>query len=72
MLDDRLEETIGFKLKEACLIGYPYLIVVGASLRKMGKFEVEVCVSLHKFHIAWFNTPTIGKKNRREDVLNGK
>lgn len=40
LLDDR-EERLGFKLKDADLIGIPYKLIVGKTFTNEGKFEIE-------------------------------
>jgi prolyl-tRNA synthetase len=41
VIDDRIDSTAGFKMKEAALIGYPYVIILGKSYKNEGTIEVE-------------------------------
>ncbi len=40
VLDDR-HESPGFKMKEAQLLGFPWMVVVGRSMKNEGKVEIE-------------------------------
>jgi prolyl-tRNA synthetase len=42
ILDDRYTLSIGSRLKDADLLGYPFVIVLGKSFAKEGKFELQV------------------------------
>lgn len=42
LLDDRLNRETGWKLKDADLIGYPVIVVLGKTWRMSGGLEVEV------------------------------
>jgi len=41
VLDDRVERP-GYKMNDACLIGFPYMVKVGKPYREMQKVEVEI------------------------------
>ncbi len=40
VLDDR-HESPGFKMKEAQLLGFPWMVVVGKAMKNEGKVEIE-------------------------------
>ncbi|TPX64820.1 proline---tRNA ligase [Spizellomyces sp. 'palustris'] len=42
VIDDREEMTLGFKMKDAALIGYPYMIVLGKTFLHDGLVEVHI------------------------------
>lgn len=42
MIDDRLGENPGFRMKEAQLIGYPVMLILGKGWKKTGLIDVEV------------------------------
>ena len=53
VLDDRSETTLGFKMKDAELIGYPWMIVVGKGFLRTGKVEVQQRKTGQKWSLEW-------------------
>lgn len=53
ILDDRTETTLGFKMKDAELIGYPWMIVVGKGFLRTGKVEVQQRKTGEKWSLEW-------------------
>lgn len=53
ILDDRDETTLGFKMKDAELIGYPWMVVVGKGFLRTGKVEVQHRKTGEKWTLAW-------------------
>ncbi|KAF9910764.1 hypothetical protein BX616_010778 [Lobosporangium transversale] len=41
IIDDRLDVTLGFKMKDAELIGYPWMIIIGKGFLRTGNVEVQ-------------------------------
>jgi prolyl-tRNA synthetase len=42
VVDDRVGENPGFRMKEAQLIGYPLMLILGKEWKKSGMIDVEV------------------------------
>lgn len=53
VLDDRSETTLGFKMKDAELIGYPWMIVVGKGFLRTGNVEVQQRKTGQKWSLEW-------------------
>ncbi|KAG0057861.1 hypothetical protein BGZ83_000048 [Gryganskiella cystojenkinii] len=53
ILDDRTDTTLGFKMKDAELIGYPWMIVVGKGFLRTGKVEVQQRKTGEKWTLEW-------------------
>lgn len=53
ILDDRTETTLGFKMKDAELIGYPWMVVVGKGFLRTGNIEVQHRKSGDKWSLEW-------------------
>ncbi|KAG0343944.1 prolyl-tRNA synthetase [Podila humilis] len=53
ILDDRTDVTLGFKMKDAELIGYPWMVVVGKGYLRTGKVEVQRRMGGEKYSLAW-------------------
>ncbi|KAF9163194.1 hypothetical protein DFQ26_002851 [Actinomortierella ambigua] len=53
IIDDRLDVTLGFKMKDAELIGYPWMVVVGKGYLRTGNVEVQHRLTGEKHHIAF-------------------
>ncbi len=51
VLDDR-EMTFGTKIKDAKLLGFPYMIIVGKKYAESGKFEVENRKTSEKLYLS--------------------
>jgi len=41
VLDDRLDKSLGWKLRDAEMIGYPVIVVVGRGWRERSEVEVQ-------------------------------
>ncbi|KAG0198494.1 hypothetical protein BGX28_008048 [Mortierella sp. GBA30] len=53
IIDDRTETTLGFKMKDAELIGYPWMVVVGKGFLRTGMVEVQHRKTGEKWSLAW-------------------
>ncbi|KAG0297327.1 hypothetical protein BGZ96_006891 [Linnemannia gamsii] len=53
ILDDRTETTLGFKMKDAELIGYPWMVVVGKGFLRTGNIEVQHRKTGEKWSLEW-------------------
>ncbi|KAK3848358.1 MAG: prolyl-tRNA synthetase [Linnemannia gamsii] len=53
ILDDRTEATLGFKMKDAELIGYPWMVVVGKGFLRTGNIEVQHRKTGEKWSLEW-------------------
>ena len=53
ILDDRTETTLGFKMKDAELIGYPWMVVVGKGFLRTGSIEVQQRKTGEKWTLEW-------------------
>ncbi|KAF9390766.1 hypothetical protein CPB97_008455 [Podila verticillata] len=53
IIDDRTDITLGFKMKDAELIGYPWMVVVGKGYLRTGKVEVQHRKTGEKWALEW-------------------
>ncbi|KAF9097030.1 hypothetical protein BGX23_009948 [Mortierella sp. AD031] len=53
ILDDRTDTTLGFKMKDAELIGYPWMVVVGKGFLRTGNVEVQHRKTGDKWSLEW-------------------
>ncbi|KAF9180714.1 hypothetical protein BGZ51_004435 [Haplosporangium sp. Z 767] len=53
IIDDRMETTLGFKMKDAELIGYPWMVVVGKGFLRTGLVEVQQRETGEKWSLEW-------------------
>ncbi|KAI8602078.1 hypothetical protein EDD21DRAFT_372858 [Dissophora ornata] len=55
IIDDRKDVTLGFKMKDADLIGYPWLMVIGKGYLRTGNVEVQHRKTGEKWSLEWSN-----------------
>ncbi|KAG0235967.1 hypothetical protein BGW42_004422 [Actinomortierella wolfii] len=65
IIDDRLDVTLGFKMKDAELIGYPWMVVVGKGYLRTGNVEVQHRLTGEK-HLVAFDSISEFFAHRRE------
>ncbi|KAI1299169.1 hypothetical protein EDD11_006489 [Mortierella claussenii] len=53
IIDDRMDMTLGFKMKDAELIGYPWMVVIGKGFLKTGNVEVQHRKTGEKWSLEW-------------------
>lgn len=42
LLDDRIGESPGLKMKEAQFLGFPYVVIVGKAMKNNGMLELQL------------------------------
>ncbi|KAF9117002.1 hypothetical protein BGX27_007056 [Mortierella sp. AM989] len=52
-IDDRADTTLGFKMKDAELIGYPWMVVIGKGFLRTGNVEVQSRKTGEKWSLEW-------------------
>ncbi|KAI7818323.1 hypothetical protein BC939DRAFT_463243 [Gamsiella multidivaricata] len=53
IIDDRTDTTLGFKMKDAELIGYPWMVVIGKGFMRTGQVEVQHRSTGEKWALEW-------------------
>ncbi|KAG0316562.1 hypothetical protein BGZ99_006831 [Dissophora globulifera] len=53
IIDDRMDVTLGFKMKDADLIGYPWMMVIGKGFLRTGMVEVQHRATGEKWSLEW-------------------
>ncbi|KAF9428956.1 hypothetical protein BGZ94_000351 [Podila epigama] len=66
MLDDRTDMTLGFKMKDAELIGYPWMMIVGKGFLRTGKVEIQKRQTGEKWVLDW---PEVDEFFRSKRIL---
>ncbi|KAF9432729.1 prolyl-tRNA synthetase [Entomortierella beljakovae] len=52
-IDDRVDTTLGFKMKDAELIGYPWMVVIGKGFLRTGNIEIQSRKTGEKWSLEW-------------------
>ncbi|KAF9355736.1 hypothetical protein BGX26_006212 [Mortierella sp. AD094] len=63
-IDDRVDTTLGFKMKDAELIGYPWMVVIGKGFLRTGKVEVQSRKTGEKWSLEWPKIQTFFQERR--------
>ncbi|KAG0246652.1 hypothetical protein B0O80DRAFT_421361 [Mortierella sp. GBAus27b] len=58
IIDDRIDATLGYKMKDAELIGYPWMVVIGKGYLRTGKVEVQHRKTGEKWALEWPEIPS--------------
>ncbi|KAK3813186.1 MAG: hypothetical protein J3Q66DRAFT_442415 [Benniella sp.] len=53
IIDDRMDVTLGYKMKDAELIGYPWMVVIGKGYLRTGNVEVQHRKTGEKWMLEW-------------------
>ncbi|KAG0003032.1 hypothetical protein BGZ80_003618 [Entomortierella chlamydospora] len=63
-IDDRVDTTLGFKMKDAELIGYPWMVIIGKGFLRTGKVEVQSRKTGEKWSLEWPEIHAFFKERR--------